>query len=61
MRYQVLVAVNIKIAVFWNITACSSVDGYLSFIGTQCFHLVSVTMEAAGFSETSHDVGKIRP
>jgi hypothetical protein len=31
MKFEVLTALNIKIAAFWDVTLCSFVDGYQTF------------------------------
>jgi hypothetical protein len=33
LRFEVLIAVNIKITVFWDVTGCSLVDGYQCCVG----------------------------
>jgi hypothetical protein len=39
IKFDVLVAVNNKIMVFWNMMPCSSVEWHWNFRGTYCFHL----------------------
>jgi hypothetical protein len=38
VRFEVLVAVNIKVAVFCDVTPSSLVGGYQRFVGTFCLH-----------------------
>ena len=51
---SVIDQLSINVMVFWNVTACSSVDMYQCFGGTCCFCLQGrrETIKAAGFSET---------
>jgi len=36
---EVSTAMNIQVVVFWDVTACSDMVGYQSFIGLCCLHL----------------------
>lgn len=44
MRSYVLMAISIKIMVFWEVTPCSLVDGYQYFAGISCVHLQGRTV-----------------
>jgi hypothetical protein len=37
---QLLTTASVKVAVFWDVTACSLVDRYQSFRGTYCLNLL---------------------
>jgi hypothetical protein len=52
MRYQVLTATSMKMAVFWDVSLCSLVYIDRRFRGAYC-HIVALMMEAVSSSETS--------
>jgi hypothetical protein len=52
VRFEILMAVTVKIAVFWDLVPHSSVDKYQDFGETCCLHLLgNLRMEAAGSSK----------
>jgi hypothetical protein len=58
VRFQVLTAASMKMAVFWVVASSSLVDVHRRFRGACCFHHqgddrgIALTMEAASASET---------
>lgn len=40
VRFDVLMAVTMKIATFWNVMVCSVIEVYQCFGGTNCLHLL---------------------
>jgi hypothetical protein len=57
VRFQVLTAASMKMAVFWVVAQCSLVEVYRLFTGACCLHhqysFIALMMEAANTSETS--------
>jgi hypothetical protein len=51
VSFEVLMVVNVKIIVFWDVTRCSLVDRYQRFTQTYCLHLQDRNTERAGSSE----------
>jgi hypothetical protein len=51
VRFQVLTAENMKMAVFWFVVLCRLLEVYGRFRGALC--LVALIMEAANSSQTS--------
>jgi hypothetical protein len=55
VRFQGLIAVSMKMAVFWVVVSCSLVEVYRSFRDACCLHHQgneALMMEAASISET---------
>jgi hypothetical protein len=54
-KMEVVTVVTMKIAVFWDVTPCNSIDGYQCSVGTCCLHLQghfsTLNTEAAGSSK----------
>jgi hypothetical protein len=51
VRFQILMVVNINIAVFWDVTPCGLVERHKHFVGT-CYIQGILQMEGEGSSET---------
>jgi hypothetical protein len=51
VSFEVLMVVNLKIMVFWDVTQYSLVDRYQHFTETYCLHLQERNTETAGSSE----------
>jgi hypothetical protein len=61
VRFEVLTAVTVKIAVFWNVTHCSLVSYYQRFGGTCCLHvLVKDVRQNVGTSLTGYSASQPR-
>jgi hypothetical protein len=48
MEFEVLMAANIKITVFWDVMPCSSVKRSHRFGGIYCLHLYEKEMSQVG-------------
>jgi hypothetical protein len=53
VRFQVLAAASMKMAVFWVVAPCSLVEDYRRFRGVCCLLLIALMMEAVSTSEMS--------
>jgi hypothetical protein len=53
MRFEVVTAVRIKMAVFWVVEPCSLVEVYRRFRDVPTSGLIALMMEAASTCETS--------
>jgi hypothetical protein len=57
MRFQVFVATNVKIAVFWDMAHCSLVETDRYFRGDYCLYhqaiAITLVMEAVSFYHTA--------
>jgi hypothetical protein len=55
VRFQVLRAASVKMAVFWNVVLCSLAEVYRLFTNAYCLHqvIIALMMEIVNTSETS--------
>jgi hypothetical protein len=61
MRFHVLTAVSMKMAVFWVVAPCSLVEVYRRFRGSCCLHhqgdeIIALMMEAASNNPEDSDI-----
>jgi len=40
VRFEVLIAVTVKVSIFWDVTPCNLACMYKNFRGTCCLHLL---------------------